>query len=408
MFENELQPTIHSTESESKQQLLGLHLPNLSINSFRGIKDLSLPSLSRVTLLAGMNSIGKTSVLDAVRIWASRGRPFALLDILDRREEVFATPNPEGGTLISYNWESLTYKEDDPTESFPDSSIAIGPSDRPDQVRIRETFLTDEKANSLESFDSSLFMMSDGRINASEVDFQNESYLIPWTTSAVDFEWDGYPSLRRSRPITSRLHRTLNEKEWPVQVTCASLGPDVINNRNLATIWDDVALTEYEDLAIQALNLVLGDSSAERIALLGDYSIRSAGRRFVVKVKGRHAPVPLKRFGEGAVRLFGMALTLANSKDSILLIDEVENGIHHSVQYDLWKMILATSHANNTQVIATTHSWDCVKGFAEAAMDDESVEGSCIRLERDSDTLYAVEYSENELETVIRYGIEVR
>ena len=310
--------------------------------------------------------------------------------------------------MIFYNWESLTYKPDSPAEASPDVSIAIGPIDQLNQVRIKSTFLTDDQANSLESFDSSMFMMSDGRINASKVNFQDDAYLIPWTTSAVDFDWDGYPPLRRTWPMSSRLHRTLNEKEWPSQVTCASLGPHIVNNHNLATIWDDVALTEYEDLAINALNLVLGDSSAERIALLGDYSIRSAGRRFVVKVKGQRDPVPLKRFGEGAVRLFGMALTLANSKGSILLIDEVENGVHHSVQHDLWKMIFSASHTNNTQVIATTHSWDCVKGFAQAAMDDESVEGCCIRLERDDDSLYAVEYSEEELETVISYGIEVR
>ena len=55
-----------------------LHLPNLSIKGFRGIDDLSIPHLGRVTLLAGKNSIGKTTVLDAVRVYAARGRYAAL------------------------------------------------------------------------------------------------------------------------------------------------------------------------------------------------------------------------------------------------------------------------------------------------------------------------------------------
>ena len=42
-----------------------------------------------------------------------------------------------------------------------------------------------------------------------------------------------------------------------------------------------------------------------------------------------------------------LALALANSKNGFLLIDEAENGIHHSMQRDLWKMVLQTALKNN-------------------------------------------------------------
>ena len=51
-----------------------LHLPNLTIMGFRGIDELSIPRLGRVTLLAGKNSVGKTTVLEAVQGYAARGR----------------------------------------------------------------------------------------------------------------------------------------------------------------------------------------------------------------------------------------------------------------------------------------------------------------------------------------------
>ena len=106
----------------------------------------------------------------------------------------------------------------------------------------------------------------------------------------------------------------------------------------------------------------------------------------------------------------GTALALANSRDGFLLIDEAENGIHHSIQPDFWRMIFKTAHANNVQVIATTHSFDCVRGFAQAAVEYEEVEGVLVRIERKDEEMWAVEYSERNLKAAAKQsiGIEVR
>ena len=81
----------------------------------------------------------------------------------------------------------------------------------------------------------------------------------------------------------------------------------------------------------------------------------------MAKVVGKDHPVTIRSLGDGAVRAFATALALANSTNGFLLIDEAENGIHHSVQPKFWNMVLQTAQRNNVQVVATTHSWDCVK-----------------------------------------------
>ena len=103
-----------------------------------------------------------------------------------------------------------------------------------------------------------------------------------------------------------------------------------------------------------------------------------------------------------------MALALANSRDGFLLIDEAENGIHHTLQRDFWRMVLQTAQANNVQVLATTHSSDCVAGFAQAAVECEDAEGILYRLSRRYGDLRAVDYPENELKIAAEHGIEVR
>ena len=191
---------------------------------------------------------------------------------------------------------------------------------------------------------------------------------------------------------------------------CVLLGPGLVRNDELAAFWDKVALTEDQTRAEKALGLGLGDE-VERVAMVGDYGAgsRGRGRRVIVKLVGRDHPVPLKSLGDGATRLFGFALALANCRGGLLLIDEAENGIHHTVQEDFWRMILETARKNDVQVLATTHGWDCIRGFARAATAYRDAEGVLVRLEKDKEgELRAVEYSEEELETAAEQGIEVR
>ena len=60
-----------------------LHLPSLSIRRFRGIEALSFPRMGRVTLLTGKNAVGKTTVLEAVQVYAAQDR-FPILRKISR------------------------------------------------------------------------------------------------------------------------------------------------------------------------------------------------------------------------------------------------------------------------------------------------------------------------------------
>ena len=120
----------------------------------------------------------------------------------------------------------------------------------------------------------------------------------------------------------------------------------------------------------------------KRATLIEDEREFRAGRRVVVKLSDQRRPVPLKSLGDGATRLFGVALALANCRNGILLLDEAENGIHHSLQADFWNMVLCAASAHNTQVLATTHSKDCINGFAWAALKCSDIDGNLIRLEK--------------------------
>ena len=94
--------------------------------------------------------------------------------------------------------------------------------------------------------------------------------------------------------------------------------------------------------------------------------------------------------------------------DSFLFFDEVENGIHHRLFPKLWAFVLRAAEENNVQVIAATHSWECLCGFAKAAQQSNAVEGRVFRIERKGEETRAVSYSAEGMAIAARSGIEVR
>ena len=377
------------TDPMSEAQLAnGLHLPSLSVRAFRGIKSLSIPRLGRVTLLAGMNGAGKTTVLDAIRIYAARGSRSVLFELPERREEVAAITDEDGDTILVPDLASIFHEENLSRHA----RISIGPLDGADQLGIEVASPGDDHFDQIEALLSEKIEERDFIVL--KVIFRDVVRLLP----PVQFPHR-----------LKRLRRLFDDGNLIREIKLESLGPGLPDNDTVARFWNHVVLTDEEDRALQALKLVLG-SGVSRIAVAGSeqgsYGLNS--QRVLVRLKDRERPIPLKSLGDGAVRLFGIALALANSRDGVLLIDEVENGIHHSVHPDFWRLVLRAAQDNNVQVIATTHGWDCVRGFAQAATELEDVEGVLVRLEREGGRINVVEYPEEKLMTAARHGIEVR
>ena len=377
-----------------------LHLPDLSITGFRGIRALAIPRLGRVTLLAGMNGVGKTTVLEACRIYAARGRASVLSELAGGHEEYVSAFDEDRGRMLAPDLSALFHGRDAAENAF----IEIGcvREEVADRFRIEIRRPSERETRTLRS----LFPA-----DIDEVDLYVLRAVFRGKTRTVSRPFsraDG--GITISGPI-GLYQRRLDVESEPFPTTkCMSLGPGLLRNDELAAFWDSVTLTEDQTRAEKALGLVLGDE-VERVAMVGDHGAgaRGRGRRAIVKLVDHDRPVPLKSLGDGATRLFGFALALANCRGGLLLIDEAENGIHHTVHENFWRMMLKTARANDVQVLATTHGWDCIRGFAQAATADGDAEGVLVRLEKDAKgRLRAVEYSEEELETAAEQGIEVR
>ena len=76
--------------------------------------------------------------------------------------------------------------------------------------------------------------------------------------------------------------------------------------------------------------------------------------------------VPLPAMGEGMTQIAWLVLAIASMPDGVVLVDEIENGIHHSVLPDVWRAIDEAAKQFHTQIFATTHSFECVMAAHES------------------------------------------
>ena len=301
-----------------------LHLPSLSIKGFRGIADLSIPRMGRVTLIAGKNNTGKTSILEGVRLLAEGATPEVIREILQFREE------NAGG--LSNNGENPG------NETFWVSALFHG---FPQLSESSEPII-------ISCLDSSHRMQMQVGWFSERVDEDGNTRLVP---EAMDSsrEFDSIPALmvdtenrRRRYPIGGLDRLTSNRRttsgNYSIRMSSrfvSSSGTE--RTEMLGPLWDNISLTEREQYVVEALQIIDPDIFA--VSMVGEQSHRQS-RTAVVRSSTFTRRVPLRSFGEGMNRLFGIILSLVNVTGGILLIDEFENGMHYTIQMDAWRYVL--------------------------------------------------------------------
>ena len=92
----------------------------------------------------------------------------------------------------------------------------------------------------------------------------------------------------------------------------------------------------------------------------------------------------------------------------VVLIDEVENGLHHGVMKKVWKALAEAARKENVQIIATTHSWECIQAAHDAFMEMGRYDFRLHRLELIKSKIEAISYDKETLNAALKSELEVR
>lgn len=347
-------------------------------------------------MITGRNNSGKSSVLEAVRLLASDASMSVINSILRYREEDIGEPeesnrplDAEGLLQVSSLFSGFPQISDNP----PPISISAQGSSRPLRLNLAMAWVSEERdpdgARRLVTQQGSLFGESDGIPALSVETAENKRILT------LDY-------LRRYSFRGRALRPDLGEEPSLPCVFVSPYGGE--RTATLGALWDKIALSDRERDVVEALRII--DTEISAVSMVGGEGPRQQ-RTAIVRSSRFVRPVPLRSFGDGLNRLFGIILSLVNAKDGLLLIDEFENGMHHSVQLDAWRSIFKLSQRLGIQVFATSHSWDSIEAFQKAAAESPET-GVLVRLTRRKEEIVPTVFIEEELAVATRDHIEVR
>ena len=349
-------------------------LTRMAIRNFRVFNKLDVEDLAPINLFTGLNNAGKTSLLEAVFLLSSGGNPemainnhvvrglvasgvrpvaglwkelFADLDV-GKRIEICAT-HQSLGTL------SLGVEAGLP---HPVETIANGENapDGPDAV-------TNAPGRGLS------FSFQRGRAEAAQGHIQ---------VKGQNFE----------------LRRSTAEVPLPVTMLAArggSIHDDAVSLAKLRREKRSALLLEALQIMEPKLQSIEDNSATGQPMIWGDVGLPEL--------------VPLPVMGEGMTRIARIVLAISSAPDGIVLVDEIENGLHHTVLEKVWLAVAEVARQFETQVLATTHSFECAQAAHQAL---PQAAFRLHRLEIEDSENRCITYGRDAIDGAFEHGFEVR
>lgn len=355
-------------------------LQKLRVRGFRCFTDLTLDPIGRVNLVAGRNNSGKTALLEAIFMQLAPNNPELALRIHIMRglERVRLESEDVWGWLFASRHldQEITIEGQLDSGGIRTLTLSLGPK------VINRSPSSTERATGVSS--------------------QQASYTTTPGPVPLVLRWqDG-----SSTPVESQAVITPDgieftkgsEHRFPLGVFCTT------HNRfpnEDAERFSRLEAAGRQDEVVEPLRML--EPRLKRLAVL-----LPGGSALIHGDIGIGELVPLLLMGEGIVRLLSLLLAIAHAEGGTVLIDEVENGLHHSVLNRVWQAIGMAAERANVQVFATTHSFECIAAAHSSFLGSPDGTFQFFRLDRSELGIVAKTFDREALSAALATGLEVR
>ena len=354
----------------------------IAIRGFRGLRDINLSGLGEVNILLGANDVGKTSILESVLLICDPSEP--RLPITVQRSRNYLAGDIDGLASIFHdldlNREVVIEARLSGDRGYRRLTISAPQQDVNEKADVNEKSNGKTNVNERPKFYGTRVLQYDVEVQSSVQEASNSSQI-----QLIDRgdKWEKKP-----------LYETvIDEISFNLFVPVPGYNTEPIGR--LIVNKKDRRLIRY----LQHINpRVTNITALENIVYLDI---------------GLAQMMPLNMFGSGMIRAT-MILSECILQDSkVLLIDELEQGLHHQAISFLLEALLRLAKEQDIQIFATTHSIEVIEGLQHVLGQEEFAEHrgttTCVTLQRDKDGIVrSYRYDYQQFDHCIEHGIEIR
>lgn len=371
------------------------HLSKVEIRRFRGLSELQLGGLGRFNVLLGANDVGKTSVLEAI---------FLLTGFVNLQSPI---------TIQSWRRLSINAIDDFGTlfqDLDPERPIELvghsGGAVEQRRLKISAPYTNVEFASDSSASGDGGIGNSQEPGSAGEVADQSSS-LIPAGPRVLRYDATVQP--REGEPSFFSATLRAEGDKFHVKNSGAPGDQPTVSARYVTTglgydsrAIGDLLVRKQADQLVRFLTFI--NPRVRDVAVSGGIAHLDTGLDRMV---------PLNVFGSGMVRAANILSHCILGNERILLVDELEDGLHHAAVRPLLEALLALSRERDVQVFATTHSEALLESLLDVLDKKEFSEQRsttrCFTLQRDSEgRVRPYRYEYEQFEHCVRHGIEIR
>mgnify|MGYP000610715480 CR=1 FL=1 len=340
---------------------------DFSAENYRGIRQCKLHDLELVNLLFGKNNCGKSSLLEAILILSGPDNP--TLPIMANNMRALNSLEEADLKVEFY-------------QAIPENIITLssqGEQNRQVSIQMIESYSKNIPLEQLKQVSSETV----GKHYGLKINFSTGSEKKYHSELIVTEENQG--KVTSDKVYKEELYAEYIPSNH-MQINVAEKLTEIIKNKQEADVLEALRIVEPR---ITDLQLV--------------------GNKVMVDI-GLPTRLPINVLGDGVRKVLAIILSIYKCRNGVLLIDELDNGLHFSIMPQLWKAILYTCRKHHTQLFASTHSLDLVKSLVQTiSKSDEAQPVAAYKLIRkENDELATLRYSSQELTYAINQEMEVR
>ncbi len=358
-------------------------IESLSIKHFRNLQFVELNRCGRVNLLLGRNNSGKTAVLEALLLLFLPPNPREVLILLnEQRGYKPGEETPELWDSFFYNWDHS-------------ANISIEAIERPPFTLLIPT----QALHIYTLLGGGISFNSTSVIEGIDLEEKAQGLLFKYQYEDGSLERTVTTLKRKTQRQLSPKAKAIIEKVSPIAFIPAR---GLSNPQDEAERFSRLEKANRLEEVVDALRVV--EPRLKRLTVLAS----GKGSMIYGDVGSQHL-MPVSLMGEGILRMLSIAMSIVNNKGGLVLVDEIENGLHYSVLPGLWKMIFETARRLDVQVFAATHSDECIQAASQTIQELKLLDDLRLyRLDRLESGTRVVDYSAKALAAAIETELEVR